>query len=164
MNIQEAMKGTGKARIQYGYVMLNNSVLVWYYNVHNKQQGAVSLEDILRDDWQSYHPIEEIRPKEAGELWLLGDNGYHMTTNRQNASFVNVYGVYVGLSGVIHNQNGWTRLCPEVPNENKIVIEGTTLGIEGRKVYIKEWDKICRLEILGKLAMTMILIPEDSDV
>lgn len=132
MNIQDALKETGKAinKAEFGgfYAMPNEvGILCLYNRKTNIIDGGVSLRSTLLTDWQPYHEKPEIRPKEAGELWKHEPGGLHLHTDDGPAQQL----CMVGWNGperhaidtAIHGQNGWTRICPSVPDESVERIE-----------------------------------------
>ena len=89
MNIQDALKNTGKAKRplsnDYYAAIDEEDVLRWYgQDVHNKA-NEVQLSGVLADDWQPYHPKEEIMPSEAGELW--GNEELYLYTEDYQKSY-----------------------------------------------------------------------------
>ena len=111
--------------------------------------------------------IVEIRPENAGELWEYSINGYpHFIANIDNKlCLMWKDGTHVKVEDsnnpVIHNKNGWIRLFPPVEDDSieRIETEGISFDLKGydRRVFIKEWDKIKNIDILGRLPMKMIL-------
>ena len=118
MNIQEALKETGKATVEpnhlSSYVQMSNLVLMWYEIGINNADGPVALEVILGDNWQPYHEEKEIRPEKAGELWEWTDGYYHTEfIGLNDFRLIGKSCNRTDTSKVIHGKNGWTRLCPD---------------------------------------------------
>ena len=66
-----------------------------------------------------------ITPQKAGELWYK-NNVYFLTCEYDgNLTFVSKFSANAAFREAVHNQNGWTRIEPSVPDENveKVVIE-----------------------------------------
>lgn len=123
MNIQDALKETGKAcnkdKSAYVGVRFDHGAnyLSWYNSHNDEYISNVSYEAHFKDDWQPYHPIKEIRPENAGELWrctlnnvcyLYEPHDNILTTARGNTIKVNKCD-----PPVVHGEH-WKRLYPEV--------------------------------------------------
>lgn len=128
----------------------------------------------------------EIRPSEAGELWIFTDEGGSVpffTTEAGPVFPVNNHLVIrnrsglameiktLGLGEIIHNQNGWKRLHPPVNDGEVIVIEGvygwqqvgeTTHSTEHKVSIPKSYDPIAGLLEINK-PMTMTLTIPNKD-
>ncbi|MCK5609774.1 hypothetical protein KAR91_48330 [Candidatus Pacearchaeota archaeon] len=182
MNIQDALKETGKARKKSNlaeYAFLDKSEdsvrheIFWF--VDGEKESHVQFEDLFNDDWQPYHEEKEIRPDSAGELWRHEQGGTFYThaksynTNSEVAT-TNHFGAIEDLprDDKIHNKNGWTRLYPPVEEDvERIEIEGVRWVFSKKAGYqIPQWpisgpDSLYPL--LDKPPMKMILeIPKDK--
>jgi hypothetical protein len=148
MNIQDALKETGKAECdEDGYVFVDEyGILRWYDTVNNTDTGAAELNEILNSDWLPYHEEKEIRPEEAGELWgdEYGDKWATVKDTRTGRELLLMYNCLQDFKNIeasntlkiIHNKNGWTRLFPPVEDES----------VERMRVLLKE----C-LEVINEL-------------
>lgn len=132
MNIQDALKETGKAEDENnpcngktGYVGWFEGQLYWFDKVTHTRRHTLSHEEIAKGIYEPYHDKKEIRPEKAGELWIFVDEGGEVpffTTEAGPAFPVNNHLVIRNRSGlsieieamslgkIIHNQNGWTLL------------------------------------------------------
>lgn len=176
MNIQDALKETGKAEKGYSdaiYVKESEEgVLYWFGKKSGAEMNGVSFRNIMADDWQPYHPKEEIRPSEAGELWQY--NGVEYVTMTESVSISDKlfmkskYDHYCKIEGsieIIHNQNGWKRLHPPVNDEEVIVSEEVTWHSEDGWVFPrrKTGTVFGFSQLLNKPPMTMTLtIPKEK--
>lgn len=133
MKIQNAMKETGKAVHRDSedcYIQLDNDGRPEWVHSESCEDDLVTvpqLSHILDSNWQPYLPKEEIRPKEAGELWEWEDRLVFICETRSDKRLEIKWfhgGTNAMVDTMIHNQNGWKRLHPPVPEENEIVIEG----------------------------------------
>lgn len=135
MFAQEALRETGKATqedLYFNYVATDKDGVLHYYGIKDNSKGMpLSLTAIMKYDFKPYHPKEEIRPKEAGELWRHDDGNYAHTSKGEdcvwlyadNCPPIRLPAIFMNI---IHNQNGWKRIHPHVPDDNmeEIVIEG----------------------------------------
>ena len=152
MDILYALKMTGKATTETetaGFVSVGeDGILYWFNRLTGKKMLAVKLEVIGRNDWLPYHPKEEIRPKEAGELWK----------NKYGQFFAigeDAMGLYVcwldkphpgpqereldrDTACMLHGKNGWERVFPVVEDA-----EGTHRDSDTKTIIIKDvkWVK-----------------------
>lgn len=180
MNIQDALKETGKATREGGtdsYAALKmfslsspktlgGERLYWYTIETGEENSPVQLDAILEDDWQPYHDKKEIRPEKAGELWRHNETeGYfHTDHSTQDASLI-----LIGYKGVSRNAEivhgtHWNRLFPPVEDDNikRIQIEDITWERleKNTESYIIPFK--CRFNdafkfLVGKPPMKMIL-------
>jgi hypothetical protein len=131
MYIQEALKETGKAKCggnngcaswQEGYTWYakrDGTFLRWFDQDGNPRCEITYFDIINHTDWLPYHPVEQIVPKEAGELWALNKYVYHHTVSNGYGKITMVcYSNSKDTSEVIHNQNGWTRIHPPVKEDS----------------------------------------------
>lgn len=129
MNIQDALKETGKAHRGSGdkvYVYEDRGILK-----HNETKEPVVLNFIICDDWLPYHEEKQIRPENEGELWRHHVSGLYCCTENGDGIHKNQL-IIVGYSGpkpisqgyenMIHGQC-WTRLYPPVEDESVEKIE-----------------------------------------
>lgn len=122
MNIQEALKETGKAKLPTwhdgAYVYVKNDLI--FLKGMGGYDKPYSSKVMLAGDWQPHHEVKEIRPQKAGELWSIRDTLIF--------TYEDVYGdplqlkfIYADGSGqnyisghangqIIHNKNGWTLI------------------------------------------------------
>lgn len=137
MNIEEALKFTGKARIgennkhapwQAGYnwhVEIVGKYLRWVDD-QGVEKCEVSYFDHMSKEWQSYHDKKEIRPQMAGELWK--NNGIIYMTVKENSATNPNTKIYLCwccdgrlidvnnfIPDVIHGKNKWTLLYSPDP-------------------------------------------------
>jgi len=174
MLIQEALKETGFAIV--GNWIINWNSLDGYFQ-NTWPDGKITRfnfgkDDILRDDWQPYHEVEEIRPEKAGELWRYrnSDNYAHTFADDDDIYFISdgcSPKLVSNLECVVHNQY-WTRLFPKVEDDSveRIEIEGVKwqqLG-EGWAVPTKGPQSGGSFhDLLSKPFMKMILeIPKEG--
>ena len=147
MNIQEALKPTGKVYVLGGtnYAEVNNSnELVWYSMGTKERECTVSFYCIIGSVWLPYHEIKEIRPEKEEETWLDENTGLCYLTFYNGT---NEIGLRRGMDGstdvsnefVIHNRNGWTRLYPKVEDDSieRIEIEGVEIESCYNDIIIK---------------------------
>lgn len=128
MKIQDALKDTGKAkREKWG---VGEFVYLSGMYFHQANGEPFCREDIAGCGWFPYHDKSVIRPEKAGELWKHEDGAMLFIRNRITSDELyisNLAGYDNGFEAlnpkVIHNQNGWTRLFPEVPDESVERIE-----------------------------------------
>jgi hypothetical protein len=134
MNIQEALKETGKAHDKDSddneYVFVDPyGVLRWYDMVNKKECAAAELNEILSSGWNPYHEVKEIRPEKAGELWKRHDEYslYYATYEYQHKEGIKAICLNDGMQysmdkpffgKMIHNKNGWTRLYPPIEDDS----------------------------------------------
>ena len=121
MNIQEALKETGKTQRETdinSYAKLDSGILYFYNSETNEQGSPASLWGIQQNNWQPYHLQKEIVPTEAGELWENKSGNYGHTFKHPSGKIYftdNKDTIYAKeLIHVIHNQNDWTRIHPPV--------------------------------------------------
>ena len=145
MNIQEALKETGKAEFEgfnetYHHVGSHNDrpdgKLRWFDIRNVCLAGEVVLSDLLSNYWQPYHPKEEIRPELVAEVWERKEGNTTVFTHDSVKGLILVnetggeaiFGNAPWHKLMIHGENGWTRLRPSVPDDSveEIVIEGVT--------------------------------------
>ena len=135
MNIQDALKETGKARKIVdtdNYAKLDTTDRLYWHGIDDDcKNSPVQMVSILADNWQPYHPVEQIVPREAGELWesdagllcFIVENGGGLKARSQSDTLWEKEGGT--FSRLIHNQNGWTRIHPPVKEDvEDIVTEG----------------------------------------
>ena len=137
MDIQDALKETGKAYRQgmgrERYADLIEDRIYWHFIKELRDNTIVNLRSILCTDWLPYYEVEQIVPKEVGELWK-GDSGevyvtvfrkgilcFHDLKKRDSVGYLdfkrNDSSAWGCSNEPIHNQNGWTRIYPEVPKD-----------------------------------------------
>lgn len=167
MNILEALEPTGKAvrkHHQNYFIELKGRELF----DNDNQHIYLSPESFHADDWRPYHEKPEIRPGKAGELWVYSGEErysaryYHTKlSTEKEVVVVGDNGICGQIEGMIHNQNGWERLRPSVPDENvdKVVIEGVTwdsaLAVEFPRIFEQQGYTFRRF--LDKPPMKMTL-------
>ena len=128
MLIQEALKVNGRARREEWYnkklyVMKGFDFLVRYDGEVFLGTWTPTHLDILATDWLPYvepKPIPTITPK-AGELWKHEETGatYGICFTYEQEGRLRIkwgnggkdYSIY---NPIIHGQNGWERIYPEV--------------------------------------------------
>ena len=142
MNIQDALKETGKAydiNDDGNYAALDSyGILRWYAMVNsNSEIAAAELEEILEIDWQSYHPKEEIRPSEENELWEPSLGAQFITREYDDQLYFVTPMILDKTRTISHLcaescTNEWKRLHPPVNDEEVIVIEADNVILEGR--------------------------------
>lgn len=192
MNIQEALKETGKATYDgaSAHLQWRNCDLWWVDNDTGKWLEKASHKDLFEFWFIPYHDKKEIRPEKAGELWehhkfgiacILLKNSKLIGTWVHEHGNTNPVSCISTSSDIIHNQNGWTRLYPPVEDENmeRIEFENVSWDIINNKdipvqerpaPYLEnyeigcpaEWGKISEI-VENKPPMKMILeIREDK--
>ena len=126
MKILEALEPIGKARLPGSddFAQEIDGELMWC-RIAGDAMGilaCVGWKDVARDDWQPCPEVKEIRPETAGELWERDGESNHRCVVYKNDIGLNVvwwggdeipYTNYVE-NDMIHNKNGWKRICPEV--------------------------------------------------
>ena len=142
MNIQNACENKGTLpefpNMYCLIVHLPDNTLspCWYDAKTDHLARDVTGKEALRTDWIVYHPKEEIRPKEAGELWEFKNNmvqDNYLTIFAKGGSAIwlikDTY-THIVSEKVTHGGNGWTRLHPPVPDDSveEIVIDGAYLA------------------------------------
>ena len=191
MNIQEALKPTGKAIYSgqtdvYVEIRFDNGAnyLVWVNTEDNEidgrvigeEGGRVAYEMHFKDNWQPYHEVKEIRPEKAGELWkkgvdrfvyLIAEEGINKLIAIPSISELLSFNIKEHGRDIIHNKNGWTRLFPPVEDES----------VEEMKFEAVTWGKCdCGFnypmagrgsfqnndKLLNQPPMEMILIPQEA--
>ena len=123
MNIQDALKDTGKAILpehNNNYVQEEGNGNLHYVGIRTGFKGCrLSWGVIVRDDWQPYHEIKEIRP-EKGQTWgaPLGSKCFIFEGSDNELWYIFEDGSRALIcENMIHNKHGWTRLDPIVENE-----------------------------------------------
>lgn len=189
MNIQDALKDTGKAKLgksngwashQEGYTWhaeRDGKFLRWFDEEGNPR-CEISYFDIINIGWEPHYEKEVIRPEKAGEVWEDSCGNLWLTSNPSekglrfmSATGDNSWFDFPSLrwhKDVVHNQNGWTRPYPPVEDEKveRIVIEGVEwFGVHNKTYpeYYEERKDGFKFESLqNKPPMTMILeIPKE---
>lgn len=124
MNIQDALKETGKARkednfAQYAFLEQSEEdprhELFW--SIDGKKDGHVQYEDIFADNWQPYHEEKEIRPEKEGELWVNKFQELAHTAYRGDKLIFVCMNESIPVDDVLIGMNGWTRRYPPVEDE-----------------------------------------------
>jgi len=130
MNLIEAARKGGKIT---GSVVKKRGDEYWYFGKSGDlydQDGhpmVITKERILADDYEPYEP--QIVPDKENEVWLDETNNqvYGTFFNGRGISFRRIMdgSTSIPIENIIHGQNGWTRLYPEVPDPNieKVVIQ-----------------------------------------
>lgn len=136
MNIQDALKETEIVIPDYvnskkeSYAKLFDGILYWYNVEKDEYTLPVTLQGINNINWQPYHPKEEIRPSEAGELWSHPNGNYFMTYHVEDELYCrNKHGIESLIADSL-NLDKWKRLHPPVNDEEVIVIEGVRWASE----------------------------------
>lgn len=101
------------------------------------EEGPAPYNLLIRNDWQPYNPTPQIVPEKAGELWeerleTRGNVVWCTLRVKGGLKFLatddgsgDVLGTRVYHKEIIHNQNGWERVFPEVKDEvERIEIDG----------------------------------------
>ena len=176
MNIQDALKETGKAAM--GGWDTDRYVFVGGGQLCNVEGHKFANACILKDDWQPYHEEKEIRPEKEGELWKNNVN-INWFIRRAGSSrckgfqAVSEQGVCFDIKGLdmVHGE-GWTRLFPPVEEDvERIEIEGVKWkkadhGKHGEGVIpeFPSMEEVRKIEALtSKPPMKMILeIPREE--
>jgi hypothetical protein len=146
VNIQEALKETGKARLEiqaehflYAFIAELNNSYVWLNK--DGQHEYLYYDDGLREDWQPYHDKKVIRPEEAGELWACDGLGmcfvYYDKSLDLHLKWRDGAEQRVAVTNIAHNQNGWTRLYPPVEDDSveRVEFEYVECTKERESVY-----------------------------
>jgi hypothetical protein len=182
MNIQDALKETGKAhqknRCFDSYVKTDpTGLLNWYFKENDEQRSITLLWDITDAAWQPYHEVKEIRPEKAGELWTddggLGNNNYLTFIEDNKLQLITAYGSCNARAAIgkdiAHNKKGWKRLYPPVESE-KVRIGDKDFSIcEEVEEYIDRLeqglvDRDAKIEELMKADIRRILSPEYDSI
>lgn len=114
MNIQDALKETGKAHrksnVDGHYVEVVGGLLKWIRT--GDIIGEVAFHAVIDGDWLTFHPKEEIIPKETGELWEHIDGAFAHTINYEDK----LWFIRLSHSSSIDNvcMKGWKRIHPKV--------------------------------------------------
>lgn len=135
MNIQDALKETGKALLvlsddeEIGVAQWRNESIWWCDAITGKWRKEVGHVDLLEGDWQPYYEEKEIRPESPGELWKKRysvdftsyfhteyDSSLLLTGSRPPLLLVSGTNAAV-TEEAVHGKNGWTRLYPPVQDE-----------------------------------------------
>ncbi len=132
MNIQDALKPTGKATAISGnwYAALNKDGVLFYYPEDSESgidKGPVTLQSIQDLTWRPYYDKSVIRPEKGGEHWI-NEHGKHLFSYRMSLPihWIDESGEVIDINlhnSIIHNQSGWTRLYPPVEDDNVERIE-----------------------------------------
>ena len=130
MDIVSALKETGKAQREHckDWFIEKEAASPSHYKITYADGSdggkTMDLHNYFKDDWQPYHPKEEIRPSEAGELWEI--RGMKCFTVRQvsGLELIDELGVSLIIENTIHEKYGCARLLPPVSDGEEIVIEG----------------------------------------
>ncbi len=130
MNIQDALKETGKAIWQNKpteYVAWKDGDIFAYSIGDNEETDRLKFNELLIGDWRPYQPKEEIMPSEAGELWEHKGGSFPWAIYQRMDERLGA--IYCGnkqteppfcMSELAHNQNGWKRLHPPV-NDGEVI-------------------------------------------
>ena len=189
MNIKDALKPTGKARLKsfpdaYASITYPDSChagfITWLFIEEDKEICYVSARDLLCEDWLPYHEVEDIRPTELGELWKDDDgelyfiireidHNYFQTINGLQKYTLNIDGTWDRFQNIVHGKNGWTREYPPVEDESVVIeeFEGVTWHREGYDRFMcasgkHGFNTFGHLQ--GKPAMKLIaIIPKEDD-
>ena len=188
MNIQNALKETGKARkedneAKYATLIQDEDAgsrenLVW----EGEKDELVHYTDIMEDNWQPYHEEKEIRPETSTELWRNKFNELAHTTYRGNELMFVCMNESIPVDDVLIEINGWTRLYSPGEEDKKIcafnhacldreedveriVIEGIEWKREdGWLVPFGGGEFMCSQNLIDKPPMRMIFeIPKESE-
>lgn len=129
MNIQDALKETGKAddsRDSDLYVAIDTGgILFWFYKSNDIVHTPVSLKNIQERDWQPYNPKPQIVPSEAGELWEDNGEYWHTDYIQGILSFIGATRtLFVECANGKKLLSNLTRLYPPVPNDNETYPKG----------------------------------------
>lgn len=170
MDIKSALEPTGMAALPYNLAYAQVTIdkcLHWFDG--DKDVGEVLYYQLIRDDWRPYLKQEEIRPREAGELWKNESGEWAHTDERfdygpmkrklffiRRDSMSKVEDIKI----VIHNQNGWQRIYPPVEDKETVVIEGVEFKNSDEGIVL--WEASFPLNIssdilFNKPSMTMKL-------
>lgn len=187
MKIQEALKPTGKATIggtENHWHIQWDSVENRFYKTHENgkiEKYKIRLKALMRDDWQPYHEVKEIRPEKAGELWLSNNDTIFFTYRKcSEIFFIHRDGsgqeaVSIKNDGEIVHGECWTRLYPPVEDKSieRIEIEvklkqipasdyvGLLTVIDDGKSYIyNPLSNIKRNDLLDKPMKMILEIPK----
>jgi len=175
MNIQEALKETGKAF----HVTYSDLYVTWisgnvcFVTVYGNEDRPLEHHELLKDGWQHYHEVKEIRPENAGELWEMAGHAKFFVITDERTGKNELCGIYgnkiVIRKDMIHGKD-WTRLFPPVEDDSieRIEIEGVRWFQEHNgEIYPVADTSICFKNpfsyLLHKPLMKMILlIPKDK--
>jgi hypothetical protein len=132
MEILEVLKESRKAMddISVDYYVKENDdgILCWYHRDTDIYHAIVIWREIIKNTWQPYHKVEEIRPENAGELW----------TFKGGESYAHTFGicgdVYLLSDGckarklsevkdIMPHGKYWTRLYPPVEDDSVVIVE-----------------------------------------
>jgi hypothetical protein len=123
MNIEEALKSTGKAI----WEKKPTEFVAWCegdiyaFDIETGRKGdRIKASELFIGDWQPYSPEPEIRPEKAGELWGNSNGNFaHTFLNRKGELCFNenecFYGMDIMEAKIAHNKNGWTLLYSPDP-------------------------------------------------
>lgn len=182
MNIQDALKETGKAGVistekTYTYAKLNEEgSLFWYDKTTQAKDVAVAVSVIGKDIWQPYHEEKEIRPEEVKEIWNSPSNAMFIVERYNGILYFATPSSSCKGEAITHkcsevwNNNGWTRLYSPVEEDvERIEIEGVDWYSQGNGpviFYPTENGSTFFLNhagLVNKPPMKMILeIPKDK--
>ena len=178
MNIQDALKETGKAEddtLELFYIAWRHDTTpseLWYFRKSdNSPYDELSHEAIFKEYYQSYYEVKEIRPEKAGELWQY-NNLFEWCTVRKNGVIEMICAQGKDIETIdkmnltIHNKNGW-KLIYSPDKEVMAKINGEDENIERVVVKIASWyngrytfDSSYRKDLVGKACI--LEIPKDK--
>lgn len=176
MNIQDACENKGtlpEFPNMYCVIVrhVDNKLSPWWYDAETDNFAReVSGEEALRTDWQSFPGTKEIRPEKAGELWRHDETSilffiYDAEGPLYRISNQGLSSPIDGIDSMVHGKN-WTRLLPEVEDENveTIEIEGvkwketTPIGVNASVVFPDNFHGFNWDQLRDKPRMKMILV------
>lgn len=158
MNIQEALKETGKARIptfeEGSYVFLDHNQYK-VYDSKNREERVWGFTNLLDNKWQPYHEQKQIVPEKVGELWEHKQTGHFFHTQLMDWELW-----FTGLHSRVKvseaTMTNMTRIHPPVEEDvERIVIDegGRALSYSVAAIYFGDssdyksalWDIIEQL-------------------
>ncbi|MCK5603539.1 hypothetical protein KAR91_16765 [Candidatus Pacearchaeota archaeon] len=139
MKSEEALRETGKAKRSCwhdgAYIWLDEHGQFLFVGP-NKKQSGYNLKAILDNEWYPHHEEKEIRPENAGELWVFGKVHTMTVDIGDGLRAIDEFEDFMDRGSMVHGEDGWTRLYPPVEEDvERIEIEGVICTEEEECVY-----------------------------
>lgn len=135
----------------------------WYDAKTDHFAREVTGKEVLRIDWHIFPEVKEIRPENAGELWIAGGIKYMSQKVGDRLRMIpEEYSMNVlepsGLEYFIHGTGQYERLFPPVEEDvERIEIEGVEWKQIQNQTIVFPKGRACWLSLTHKPPMKMIL-------
>ena len=171
MLIQEANEKAGDLGqlclpdYQNWYCLIVNGTPIWYENASDHVKREVFGKEAIREDWEVFQRVEEVRPEKAGELWATGDVNYMTQKIGDELRMIpRSYDMQIleEIDHFIHGVGCYKRLFPKVEDDSVERIEIEDVVFLNQLPIPEQMFDLIPLSVRGIPVKVILEIPKDK--